>query len=188
MVFPILAPPDPQGPWYVNNFEFTLESFFVNLSSSGSVVLEKISKWSHLIFAIISHLKRTWPFIWFLLNSLYPRMICTKFHWNWSAGSGEKDFIIIFFLQCTFALLLLSHPGQGCYPSFEQFWTSPTPRWFVPSLVKIGRVVLEKKSKMFTYRRTTADQRKAHLSWIELSSQVSIRLIREKLTWAELSF
>jgi hypothetical protein len=37
-------------------------------------------------------LKRTWPFIWTTDNSLYPRMICTKFDWNWPAGSGEDFF------------------------------------------------------------------------------------------------
>jgi hypothetical protein len=26
------------------------------------------------------------------LESLSPRMICTKFDWNWPAGSGEEDF------------------------------------------------------------------------------------------------
>jgi hypothetical protein len=38
------------------------------------------------IFVIISPLDLA---IWTILNSLYPRMICTKFHWNWPAGSGE---------------------------------------------------------------------------------------------------
>jgi hypothetical protein len=44
------------------------------------------------IFVIISPLKRTWPFIWTKLNSLHPRIICTKFHPIWPAGSGEDDF------------------------------------------------------------------------------------------------
>jgi hypothetical protein len=44
------------------------------------------------IFVIISLLKRTRPFIWTNLNSLHPRMICTKFDWIWPAGSGEEDF------------------------------------------------------------------------------------------------
>jgi hypothetical protein len=30
-----------------------------------------------------------WPFIWTNLNSLHPRIICTKFGWFWPAGSGE---------------------------------------------------------------------------------------------------
>jgi hypothetical protein len=50
--------------------------------------------------------------------------------------------------QCIFTLLWLSPLGEGQSPSFEQF-RMPSPQgWFVPSLVKIGPVVLEKKSKM----------------------------------------
>ena len=48
---------------------------------------------SHVyIFAIISPLKRTWPFIWTNLNSLHPTITCTKSDWIWPAGSGEEDF------------------------------------------------------------------------------------------------
>jgi hypothetical protein len=35
-------------------------------------------------------LKRTWPFIWMISNSFYLMVICTKFDWNWHAGSMEK--------------------------------------------------------------------------------------------------
>ena len=41
-------------------------------------------------FVIISLWKRAGPFIW-NLNSLYPRMHCAKFAWNWPSGSGEED-------------------------------------------------------------------------------------------------
>jgi hypothetical protein len=36
--------------------------------------------------------KRIWPLICTILNSLYLKMICTKFYWNWPAASGEEDF------------------------------------------------------------------------------------------------
>jgi hypothetical protein len=59
----------------------------------GQVVLrKKIFKWPHPIFTIyfiISPLKRTRPFIWTILNSLHPRISCTKFDWILSSGSGE---------------------------------------------------------------------------------------------------
>ena len=42
-------------------------------------------------FVIISPWKRAGPFIWTNLNPLYPRMLCVKFGWNWSCGSGEED-------------------------------------------------------------------------------------------------
>jgi hypothetical protein len=49
---------------------------------------------------IISTLKRTWALIWRKLNSLHPRIICTKFDWIWPAGSGEdfKKKISVFLL------------------------------------------------------------------------------------------
>ena len=42
-------------------------------------------------FVIISSWKRAWPFIWTNLNSLHPRMLCSKFGWNWPGGSGEDQ-------------------------------------------------------------------------------------------------
>ena len=39
-------------------------------------------------FVIISPWKRAGPFIWTNLNPLYPRMLCAKFGWNWTSGSG----------------------------------------------------------------------------------------------------
>jgi hypothetical protein len=76
------------------------------------------------IFVIISPLKRTWSLIWTNLNSLYPRIICTKFDWIWPADSGKDLF---FKHQCIFTLLLLSPLGEGQFPSFEQTWI-PSPR------------------------------------------------------------
>ena len=42
--------------------------------------------------------KNAWPLIWTNLNSLYPRILCAMFGWNWQGGSGE-DFqkLSIFF-------------------------------------------------------------------------------------------
>ena len=42
----------------------------------------------HLV--IISPWERVGPFIWRKLNPLHPRMLCTKFGWNWHSGSGEE--------------------------------------------------------------------------------------------------
>jgi hypothetical protein len=53
--FPIVAPSDPRGPCFVQTWIYIIsESFHVNMSSSGSVVLEKkIFKWLHPIFAFL---------------------------------------------------------------------------------------------------------------------------------------
>ena len=79
--------------------------------------------------------------------------------------------------QCIFPISLLSPFRKGLGPSFEQTWIPNTQGCFVPSLVEIGPVVLEKKMKMWkVYRqmdrqrdRQTDDGqqgiRKAHLSF-----------------------
>jgi hypothetical protein len=53
--FPIVAPLDPWGPWFEETWIYIiLESFHLNMTYSGSVVLEKkIFKWSHPIFAFL---------------------------------------------------------------------------------------------------------------------------------------
>jgi hypothetical protein len=43
-------------------------------------------------------LNTTLSFITPILNSLYQRMICTKFHWYWRAGSGVLKNVIVFLL------------------------------------------------------------------------------------------
>jgi hypothetical protein len=44
--------------------------------------------------------------------------------------------------------VLLYPLGEGLSPSFEETWIPSPQGWFVPNLVKIDPVVLEKKSKM----------------------------------------
>jgi hypothetical protein len=94
------------------------------------------------IFVIISPLKRTWPLNCTILNSLYLRMICKNFDWNWPAGSRE-DF---FFFKCSinfYSFAIISPWGRSCF-SFVEFWIPFAQEYFVPSLFKIGSVVLEK--------------------------------------------
>jgi hypothetical protein len=46
-------------------------------------------------------------------NSLNPRIICTKFDWNWLAGSGEEDFFSIeTHVNMVFLLWPLPTPGD----------------------------------------------------------------------------
>ena len=44
-------------------------------------------------FVIISPWKRTGFFIWINLNTLHPKMLCSKFGWNSPSGSGEDNFL-----------------------------------------------------------------------------------------------
>ena len=97
-------------------------------------------------------------------------MLCAMFGWNWPSGSGEEDFK---YFQYNFTISLLFPLGKGRGPSFEQTSFPSTQGCFVPSLVEIGPVVLDKKSKIGkVYRQTdgwTDDEqqaiRKAHLSF-----------------------
>ena len=93
-------------------------------------------------------MKIEWFFIWTNLNPLHPRMLCAKFCWNWHSRSVEEDFFFNF-RQCIFAISWLSPGGKGRGPSFGQTWIIFTQGCFVPSLVENGRVVLEKKVKMW---------------------------------------
>jgi hypothetical protein len=90
-------------------------SMTCNLALSALLVLEKkIFKWlppCFSLFVIISHLKRTSPFIWINLNSLYGRIICIKFDWKWSAVSGEQ-------------ISLYKH--MYCKSGFPLLWPLPT--------------------------------------------------------------
>jgi hypothetical protein len=70
-------------------------------------------------------------------DNLYPvwlNLAC----WFW-----RRSFFFNF--HCIFTLSLLFPLGEGLSPLFEQNWISFTQGWFVPSLIKIGPVVLEKK-------------------------------------------
>ena len=60
-------------------------------------------------------------------------------------GSVVLEKKIFLFRQCIFAISLLSPLGEGWGPSFEQKQIPFTQGYFVPSLVKIDPVVLEKK-------------------------------------------
>jgi hypothetical protein len=119
------------------------------------------------IFVIVFPLKRIWPFIWTNLIFLHQRIICTKFDWIWSAGSGEED--LKKKNQCIFYISLLSPLGEELSPSFEQTWIPSTEGWFVP-LVKIGPVLWKRsrkcKSLQTDGRRTTSDQKSSlQLLW-----------------------
>jgi hypothetical protein len=92
-IVPPLSPPWPSGTIictslnlkYVRKLSCEYELFWL----SGSQW--KHFQWPHQVFCIFilsPSLKRTWAFIWTIWNSLYPRMICAKFDWNWLVGSG----------------------------------------------------------------------------------------------------
>jgi hypothetical protein len=90
---------------------------------------------------IISPLNTTWSFIWTNLYFLYPRIIWINFDWIWLASSGEDDLNKIFSVFLLFCYYL---PLERDIPLHLNKLESHPQRWFVPSLIKIGPVVLEK--------------------------------------------
>ena len=85
------------------------------------------------------------------------------------------------FRQCVFTISLLSFLWKGRGLSFDQNKIPFTQGSYVPSLVDIGPVILEKKMKMWkNYRQTIGRQaiRKGHLSfklmWTETAKKVVV--------------
>ena len=101
-------------------------------------------------FVIISHWLKVWPFRWTNLNPLLPRMLCAKYDCNWHSGSAEEDFLI---LSMYLSYFIIIFPCKWVW-SFIPF----SQGIFVPSLVEIGSVVLEKRMKMWKVNRQTNGQ------------------------------
>ena len=111
-------------------------------------------------FPIIPPWKRAGPYIWTNLNTLYPRMHCAKFGWDWPSGSG-KDFLIsinVFLLFCNY---LPFEKGTALY--LIKFLNLCTQGWFLQSSVNWSNGSGEederrwKCEKFTTTRRLTAD-------------------------------
>ena len=131
---------------------FKVESSSFNkacLVEIGPVVMEKkISSMYLCYFPIIAFWKRTWAFTLRKLNPLYPKMLCTKFGWNWPSGSGEDFIISSKFLFCHFVII---STWKRAGTSFEQIWIPFTQECIVPSLVEIDPMVLD---KIFKFRQS----------------------------------
>ena len=65
-------------------------------------------------------------------------MPLAKLGWNWPSGSGEEDFLKL-------SIYFYHFPIISPSPSFEQTWSPYTRGYFVPNLVEIGPVVLDRK-------------------------------------------
>ena len=106
-------------------------------SGSGEEHFKILSMYFSLFHYYLS-LEKTGPFIWTHLNPFYSRMLCSKSGWNWP--SDFWDFIYLLF--CYYLPLVKS--GSFIWTNLNTLHKG----FFVPSFVKIGQVVLEKKSKI----------------------------------------
>ena len=101
----------------------------------------KIGLCTFCTFVIISPWKKEGPFIRIPITK---KMICAKFGWNWPSGSGEEDFVN---LSMYYRYFVIISPWKRARTFI---WTNlHSQGCFVPSLVEIGPVVLEKKKKMW---------------------------------------
>ena len=138
-------------------------------------------------FVIITSWKRAWSFTWTNLNALHPRMHCCKFGWNWAGDSGEEDFLNAVNVISLFCNYLPFGKGNG--PLFDQKWIPFYQGCIMPSLLKIGPVVLEKKSKIGqVYRQTdrqtngqTDDRQSEKLTWAFSSGELRKRNCTSKV-------
>ena len=122
---------------------FTTWFFQSSLVEIDQVALEKkifknfVNVFS--LFFITSPWKVTGSFIWTNLNLIHPRMLCTKFSWNWPSGSGG---IFFFYFVNEFPIFHYYFPlenGQvlhlkkleSCWPKHAlcQVWLKLAP-WF----------------------------------------------------------
>jgi hypothetical protein len=91
-----VAPPDPQGLWCEQFWIYIIsESFHVNMTYSGSVVLEtKIFKWPHPILHFCNYLPFEENLALYLDNLEFPLPNDDWYQvWlNWPAGSGGDFF------------------------------------------------------------------------------------------------
>ena len=82
---------------------------------------------------LVLHLKK--------LEFLSSKDACAKIDWNWLSGSGEEDFLISLMY---FHYFIIISPWKRVVTFIWKNWIPFTQGFFVPSLVEIGSVVLEK--------------------------------------------
>ena len=115
------------------------------------------------------------------LESSSPKDALNKFGWNWPTGSGEEVFFkLILTMYFRYFIIICPWKKVGLF-----IWINLNPchpRCFVPCLVEIGPVVLEKKWKCEQFTTTTTDNRqilirKVHLSlWLRWANNIAHHL------------
>ena len=133
-----------RGIWFEQTWiHFTLRCVVPSLLEIGQVE-KKIFKFRQCIFIFFSNNlplgKGRGP----SLNKLESPSLKDAFCKVWL----KLALLFFKFRQGILSILLLSPLGKGRGPSFKLIWFPFTQGWFVPSLVEIGPVVLEKKMKM----------------------------------------
>ena len=98
---------------------------------------------------IIYFLRIEWFFIWTNLNPLHPRMLCTKFVWNWPMQWFWRRRFFFYFVNVFLLFGNYLPLKNGGALHLEKLENSFTQGCFVPSLVEIRPLVQETKILKF---------------------------------------
>ena len=79
-------------------------------------------------------------------------------------------------LSMIFRYFVIIPLGKRQTPSFEQTWIAFTQGYFVPSLVEISPVVLEKVKMGTLYKQKTDNRRSENLTWAFSSGELKLDL------------
>ena len=136
-------------------------------------------------FVIISPWKRAVPLIWKIWIPITQGCFVPSLVEMGPVVLEKKIFKV---RQCIFAISWFSPLGKWRDPSFEQTWIPITQECFVPSLVEIGSVVLEKKSKIEKSlqtdgqtggQKTDGRRESPTVGWLLASNLISIMSLTE---------
>ena len=158
------------------------------------------NKWSFIcnvnVFMLLCYyfpLEKSGPFIWRDLNPLYPRMLCAKFDWNWTGGSGEEDFLI---LSMYFSYFVIISPSKKVGPFIWTILNPLHPRmlcakfgWYWPSGFgeedeNVKSLQTDGQTDGRTDRQTTDDRWSEKLTWAFSSGELKMP-IPVKIIWEE---
>ena len=119
--------------------------------------------WQKYVKMCLHFEKKQWSLISQIkkINPLYQMLLCAMFGSNRSITSGVFN---VFFIMS-----LLSPFGKWRCPSYEQIWIPLTQWCFVPYLLSIGLLVLDKKINMLK----VYNNKKRGTKFTRTSAQVS---------------
>jgi hypothetical protein len=138
---------------YLNNLDSLYpRMIYTSLIEIGLLVLEKVLFFNintcKYGFPYCGPSRHPWTMMWKILylHYMYIRKLSCKYDLFWLSGSVEKKKEIINFKwpHPIFAFLWLSPRWRGPGPLFQQLRIPFTQGWFIPSLIEIGLLVLEK--------------------------------------------
>ena len=145
-------------------------------SGSGQEVFFNIVNF-FLLFRNYLSLIKGGALIWTKLNTLHPRMLCARLGWNWQSGSGEENFLKVFWL-----FVRKKRQEKGLTLHLNKIESSSPKDALCQVLLKLAKCFWRRRlnCEKFTDRRTdgqtakqtTDDRRSEKLSWAFSSDEL----------------